>query len=97
MGSYLTFIANNDANSLLACYSGNGQTWNPSTQVQDQSSKMAPALAAWQDKLWLAFVANNSTNQLLVCNSADGQTWSPSTGVANQATKAAPALAYLNV
>jgi hypothetical protein len=57
---------------------------------------MAPALAAWQARLWLAFVANNSTNQLLVCSSADGQTWSANTGVANQATKAAPALAYLN-
>jgi hypothetical protein len=97
VGSYLTFIANNDANSLLACYSGNGQTWNPSAQVQDQPSKMASALAAWQGRLWLAFVANNSTDQLLVCSSADGQTWGASTAVANQATKAAPALAYLNV
>lgn len=45
MGAYLTFIANNDANSLLACYSGNGQAWSPSTAVANQASKAAPALA----------------------------------------------------
>ncbi len=96
MGSYLTFLADNDTNILLISYSQNGQNWNPSTQVQDQSSKMAPALAAWQDELWLAFVANNTTNQLLICHSADGNTWSPSHAVANQSTKMAPALAGLN-
>jgi hypothetical protein len=53
---------------------------------------MAPALAAWQDELWLAFVANNTTNQLLICNSANGSTWSPATAVPNQSTKATPAL-----
>jgi hypothetical protein len=92
MSLHLTFVANNDTNQLLACYSKDGSTWSPSTPVQGQASKAAPALAVFQDKLWVAFVANNATSDLLVCSSANGQSWSPSTPVQGQASKAAPAI-----
>jgi hypothetical protein len=95
---WLAFVANNDTNDLLVCNSANGRDWSPATQVTNpanQTTKLAPALAAWDNKLWLAFVANNETNDLLVCSSADGKTWSNTTQVTNPAAKAAPALAWL--
>ena len=97
----LGFIANNSYNSLLTSYSGNGQDWSVDSQVknpsQSQSSKAAPALAVFQNKLWIAFVANDASNQLLICNSGNGQDWSDNSQVKNpnqsQSSKAAPALA----
>jgi hypothetical protein len=67
-----------------------GQARSQSTPVQGQASKAAPAVAVFQNKLWVAFVANNATNDLLVCSSADGRAWSQSTPVQEQASKAAP-------
>jgi hypothetical protein len=92
MTLYLTFIANNNTNQLLACYSKDGSNWSRSTAVQGQASRAAPALAVFQNKLWVAFVANNATSDLLVCSSANGQAWSRSTAVQGQASKAAPAI-----
>ena len=61
--------------------------------MQNQSSKAAPALAVFENKLWIAFVANDASNQLLVSSSADGSDLEPSTQVQHQSSKAAPALA----
>ena len=92
MSLHLTFIANNNTNQLLACYSKDGSNWSSSAAVKGQASKAAPALAVFQNKLWVAFIADNATGDLLVCNSANGQAWSPSAAVKGQASKAAPAL-----
>jgi hypothetical protein len=92
MSLHLTFIADNNTNQLLASYSTNGSNWSQTTAVKGQASKAAPALAVFQNKLWIAFVANNATGDLLVCNSANGQAWSPNTAVKGQASKAALAL-----
>jgi hypothetical protein len=95
------FIANNSYNSLLTSYSGNGQDdWSVDSQVknpsQSQSSKAGPALAVFQNKLWIAFVANDTSNQLLICNSGNGLDWSDNILVKSpsqsQSSKAAPAL-----
>ncbi len=59
MSLHLTFIADNNTNQLLACYSKDGSNWSPSVAVEGQASKAAPALAVFQNKLWVAFVANN--------------------------------------
>jgi hypothetical protein len=91
-GFTLGFVANNASNQLLVSHSADGVAWSPNTQVQNQSSKAAPALAVFDNKLWIAFVANNASNQLLVSRSAHGHNWSPSTEVQNQSSKAAPAL-----
>jgi hypothetical protein len=96
----LGFVANNRYDSLLTSYSGNGQDWSVNSPVknpsQSQSSKRAPALAVFQNKLWIAFVANNDSNRLLICNSSNGQDWSNNIQVKNpsqsQSSKAAPAL-----
>ena len=92
MSLHLTFIANNNTNQLLACYSKDGSNWSSSAAVKGQASKAAPALAVFQNKLWVAFIADNATGDLLVCNSANGQAWSPNAAVKGQASKAAPAL-----
>ena len=63
--------------------------------MQNQSSKAAPALAVFDNRLWIAFVANDASNQLLVSHSAGGKTWSPSAQVQNQSSKATPALLAL--
>ncbi|HEY7359617.1 MAG TPA: hypothetical protein VH642_02320 [Streptosporangiaceae bacterium] len=95
-GFTLGFVANNASNQLLVSHSADGVHWNPNTQVQNQSSKAAPALAVFDSKLWIAFVANDASNQLLVSHSADGLTWSPSTKVQNQTSNAKPALAVFD-
>ena len=95
-GFTLGFVANDASNQLLVSHSADGKTWSPNTQVQNQSSKAAPALAVFENKLWIAFIANDASNQLLVSHSADGKTWSPSTQVQNQSSKAAPALAVFD-
>src|SRR5215467_3271987 len=86
-GFTLGFVANNSSNQLLVSHSADGVRWRPNSRVQNQSSKAAPALAVFDNKLWIAFVANNASNQLLVSHSADGLTWSPSTQVQNQDRK----------
>ena len=83
------------SNQLFISRSPECQSWGPNTQVQNQSSKAAPALAVFENKLWIAFVANDATNQLLVSHSAGGKNWSPSTQVQNQSSKATPALLAL--
>src|SRR5215472_10196387 len=96
---WIAFVANDTSNQLLICNSGNGQDWSDNILVknpsQSQSSKAAPALAVFQNKLWIAFVASDTSNQLLICNSGNGQDWSDNSQVKNpsqsQSSKAAPA------
>ena len=94
-GFTLGFVANDAGNQLLVSHSADGKTWNPSTQVQNQSSQATPALAVFDNRLWIAFVANDASNQLLVSHSAGGKTWSPSIQVQHQSSKANPALLAL--
>ena len=101
MNMHLAFVANDNSNNLFTSHSTIGQEWSNHSLVQNpnqrQSSKAAPALAVFQDKLWIAFVANSNTNQLLISNSRDGQEWSDNSLVQNpnqsQSSKATPALA----
>jgi hypothetical protein len=86
----LAYVADNATNTLLTSYALEAGGWSSSTEVQ-QSSKAAPALAVFDNKLWIVFVANNNSNELLVCSSSDGQNWSSSTQV-QQSSKAAPAI-----
>ena len=86
-GFTLGFVANDASNQLLVSHSADGVTWKPNTAVQNQSSKAAPALAVFENKLWIAFVANDASNQLLVSSSADGVTWKPNTPVQNQSRR----------
>jgi hypothetical protein len=92
---WIAFVANDASNQLLVSQSADGVTWKPSTQVQNQKSKAAPALAVFDSRLWIAFVANDTSNQLLVSHSAGGKTWSPSIQVQHQSSKATPALLAL--
>jgi hypothetical protein len=40
-----------------------------------ESSKDAPSLAAFNNRLYVSFIANNSSNQVLLCSTADGVSW----------------------
>jgi len=91
-GYTLGFVASDASNQLLVSHSSDGVSWSPNTSVQSQSSKAAPALAVFDNKLWIAFVANDASSQLLVSHSAGGKNWSPSIQVKDQSSKAAPAL-----
>ena len=96
---WLAFVADNATNDLLVCNSANGKDWSQAAlvtnQVTNQFTKMAPALAVWDNKLWLAFVADNATNDLLICSTANGQTWSQPHSWPTRSSKMAPTLAWL--
>ena len=95
-GFTLGFVANDASNQLLVSHSADAKTWSPNTQVQNQSSKAAPALAEFENKLWIAFVANDTSNQLLVSHSAVGLTWKQRNQVQNQSSKEEPSLSVLD-
>jgi hypothetical protein len=59
-----------------------------------QTSKAAPSLARFNDRLWVAFVVNNSTDSVLLCSNADGQHWTDHTKV-GETSKTAPSLAAI--
>src|SRR5215468_3112576 len=99
MNMRIAFVAKDNSKSLLTSHSANGQLWSDRSHVknpnQSQSSKTAPALAVFREKLWIAFVANN-TDQLFVANSVNGRQWSDRSRVQNpdqsQSSRAALAL-----
>ena len=88
------YVANNPSNQLLVSSSADGRTWSGNELVAaGESSKTAPALAAFGNRLYLAFVANNSSNQLLICSSADGRTWTGNSPIGHESSQTAPSLA----
>ncbi len=58
-------------------------------------SPLAPALRAFQDKLWAVYLADTSAS-ILVTSSADGQKWSPYVAIPGQTTITSPALEVFN-
>jgi hypothetical protein len=93
MSNYLwtSFVANTD---ILVCSTADGTNWSNAAAIQ-QSSKFAPSLAVFNDRLYVAFVANNPGNGVLVCSTADGTSWTDNTNI-QQASKFAPSLAVFN-
>jgi len=116
---YLAFVANDIAtNTLLLVSSRDGKTWtdnqpiqynsgNSFTNLLPQVSLQAPALAVWNDTLYLAFVDEGIHNNLLLVASRDGKTWTDNqpiqynsgnffTNLLPQVSLQAPALAVWN-
>ncbi|MFO0591036.1 MAG: carboxypeptidase-like regulatory domain-containing protein [Polyangiaceae bacterium] len=106
---WIAFAANNDQNAnakatsenpnpqvrdVLICSSEDGARWTNNTKI-GQTTKAAPSLCAFQNKLRLAFVASNQANELLICSSSDGQSWSGNTKI-NQASPFTPNLAAVS-
>jgi hypothetical protein len=58
-----------------------------------QTSKAAPSLAFFNDRLWVAFTSDKCLNRVLVCSTADGQNWSDSSRIPGQASQTGPSLA----
>ena len=67
-----------------------GLNWTGNSQVHGASSKTAPALTVFNNKLWVAFVSNDANNKVLVCSSADGQTWTGNSQVHGESSRTAP-------
>ncbi len=91
---WVSFIANNNTNTVLVCSSADGLNWTPNTALHE-ASKTAPSLAVFNNKLWVSFIANNNTNTVLVCSSTDGQNWTTNTPL-HEASKDAPTLTVFN-
>ena len=70
---WVAFVSNDASKKVLVCSSVDGRNWTGNTQVHGESSKAAPSLALFSNRLWLAFIANNSSNKVLVCSA--GGTW----------------------
>src|SRR5580700_3080392 len=56
---WTAFIANNAGDAVLVSSSPNGTSWTGNTNI-GQSSKFAPTLAFFNNRLYVAFIANNS-------------------------------------
>jgi len=95
----MTYIANNQSNTLLHVASFDGVNWGPETVVESgvvHSSKAGPALTALNGQLHMAYIANNETNTLLQIASFEGVSWGPETVVVSgvvHSSKAGPAVA----
>ena len=87
---WTSFIANDSGNGVLVCSSADGVNWTANTPI-NQTSKFAPSLAVFNNRLYVAFIANDSGNGVLVCSSADGVNWTANTPI-NQSSKSAPYL-----
>ena len=96
MSNYLwsSFIANNSGNAVLMSCSADGVNWTNNTDI-NQSSKFAPSLAVFNNRVYVAFIANNPGNAVLVCSTSDGVNWTNNTDI-NQSSKFAPSLAVFN-
>src|SRR5262249_32601081 len=106
---HMAFLDDNPSKSdLWICQSPDGKMWSKCTTITQQNraaSKAAPALAAFNGKLYMAFVDSDWQNDLShpigktdiwICSSSDGTNWSPVTNITSlnhAATKGAPALA----
>jgi hypothetical protein len=81
---WVAFVSDNSYRELLICSSTDGKNWTANTRV-NQSSKAAPSLCVFDNKLWL------SSKRILICSSSDGRSWSGNT-VINESSKDGPSL-----
>jgi hypothetical protein len=98
----MVYVADNSSNNLLSTTSTNGTTWTPSKKVGNQSSALAPSLAACSGcgtggDVELAYVANNSSRHLLVSTGTfnleeTAVTWSSGIEVGGQSSKDSPSI-----
>lgn len=54
----------------------NGGDWSGNQHISNTTSNQAPALAVWNNALYMAFVDSNNNNDLTVISSTDGLNWS---------------------
>lgn len=82
-------MKNNDWSNL--CPWSRGQIGWPFLATMPTSSKTAPSLAAFKDKLYAAAITNDNDSALIISSSDDGIDWEPFRKV-GIASKAAPTL-----
>jgi hypothetical protein len=61
---WTSFIANDPSNRILVSSSADGISWAPHTNLPE-SSKFAPSLAVFNNRLFVAFIANDPSNRIL--------------------------------
>jgi len=64
------FVADDGTNQLVVNIGG-------TNHVVDQESLLGPALAEYNNQLWLLYVAADGTGQLMLTSSPDGIAWTP--------------------
>ena len=79
---------------MLMCSSPDGENWSANSLVYKVASAQAPALAVFNNKLWLAFI--DGDNEVRVTSSSDGLSWPTSTKFAGLTSQAAPTLTVFN-
>jgi hypothetical protein len=99
--AYVAFISNDPSNRILVSSTPSGVwtvIWPPvsSTTNTNQTSQLGPALAVFNNRLYVAFISNDNSNRVLVCSSPDGSTWSTRATFINQTSKFTPSLAVFN-
>src|SRR5262249_15343228 len=91
---YMAFLDDNPSKSdLWVCQSPDGKMWSMCTNITQQNhaaSKAAPALAAFNGKLYMAFLDSDRQGNLShpfgktdiwICSSSDGTNWGPVTNI----------------
>jgi hypothetical protein len=89
---------------LWVTSSSDGITWSINDTFTKQSiwldvnhnTHISPALAVYNNKLYMAYVAGDGSNALMMASSSDGINWSDGTAVPNQYTHRSPSLAVYN-
>jgi hypothetical protein len=98
----VAYISNDSDRRVLVSSSGtpsDSQSWSGDTQVQGQSSAGDPALAVFDNTLWVAFISNDDNRKVLVCSSktpSNSQSWSGNTEVQGQSSATNPSLAVFD-
>jgi hypothetical protein len=96
---WASFTTHDQDSNILNCSPDDGVTWPRNVPLKlggyVQSSRTAPSLAVFENKLWLAYTSNVLNGRILLTATGDGQEWELLKGP-NQVPKSAPSLAIFN-
>ncbi|MEO3756351.1 hypothetical protein [Streptomyces sp. B6B3] len=83
-----------DGELWYAVNASDGSGWSDPMRIPNQSSKAAPAIAVFNDRLYCLYKASDGPE--LRCISFDGTSWSKSEKIPGQKTSTGPGLAVFN-
>jgi len=62
------------SNRIFVCTTSDGRCWKPTTFI-NHHSKYAPALAVFNNRLFIAYIANDSSNRIRFCSFTGATSW----------------------
>jgi hypothetical protein len=105
---YVVYV-DDSSGRLYITSSGDGTKWSSGTftkqyietvdtgvDTNDTPVKLSPALAVFNNQLYMAYIANDGNHTLMIASSSDGINWSTGTPVSNQYTDSTPSLAVFD-